>query len=148
MKKIVIKRAIIAFPMGIALGYVITIIISLAVADGYYSPVVPSLVGAMGSEIGAVLLQTLLCGMLSSIFAAISVIWEMDEWSIVKQSGIYFLVASMAMMPIAYFSHWMPHSLIGFIVYFGIFTGIYLVVWLVQYLILRSKIKKLNSTLT
>ncbi len=147
MKKKIITRALIGFPMGIALGFVITIMISLTLADGFYSPAVPSLILVMGSEIGAVLFQTLLCGMLGAAFAGISVIWEMDSWSIVKQSGLYFLFASIAMMPIAYFSHWMPHNVMGILIYFGIFTAICIVVWLIQYLILRSKIKKMNSDL-
>jgi predicted MFS family arabinose efflux permease len=106
---------------------------------------VPSLIDTMGSEISAVVLQTVLCGLLGSVFAASSVIWEMDDWSIAKQTGIYFLILTVVMMPIAYFTNWMEHSIIGFIIYFGIFVGIFIVVWLVQYLIWKKKVNKLNT---
>ena len=92
MKKKIIKRSLFGFPLGITMGYLITILISLGWANGYYSPCVPELISLMGNEINAVILQTILCLILGVGFAASSVIWEMDSWSIVKQTGIYFLI--------------------------------------------------------
>ena len=146
MKKKVLKRGLFGFPMGIAMGYVITIIISLAQGDGYYS-VVPSLVDTVGSEIGAVVVQTILSGVLGAVSAAISVIWEMENWSIAKQTGLYFLGLSVAMCPIAYFAHWMPHSLIGFTIYFASFVAIFIIIWVIQYFIWRSKINAINKNI-
>ena len=89
MKKKIIKRSLLGFPLGITMGYLITILISLGWANGYYSPCVPELISLMGNEINAVIFQTILCGILGVGFAASSVIWEMDSWSIVKQTGIH-----------------------------------------------------------
>ena len=44
MKKKIILRGALGFPLGIAVGYVITICTSLIWADGYYSPCVPELI--------------------------------------------------------------------------------------------------------
>ena len=106
MKKKIIKRSLLGFPLGITMGYLITILISLGWANGYYSPCVPELISLMGNEINAVIFQTILCGILGVGFAASSVIWEMDSWSIVKQTGIYFSIISVIMLPIAYFAYW------------------------------------------
>lgn len=84
-----ILRGLLGFPLGIAIGYVITIIISLIWAHGYYSPVIPDLIDYVGSEIYAVILQTFLCGVMGSGFAMASMIWEHEEWSIAKQTGLY-----------------------------------------------------------
>ena len=92
MKKKIFLRSISGFPQGVAIGYFISIIISLIWADGYYSSCVPELVEMMGSEINAVLLQAVLCGILGTGCAASSVIWEIEDWGMVKQTGIYFLV--------------------------------------------------------
>ncbi|MEG0693772.1 MAG: DUF3021 domain-containing protein, partial [Oscillospiraceae bacterium] len=113
MKKKVFLRGLFGFPLGISIGYIITIFISLAFAKGYYSPCVPVLAELMGNEINAVILQATLSGLLGSAFAASSVIWEIENWSIAKQTGIYFLVISLVMMPIAYFTNWMKHSVLG-----------------------------------
>ena len=124
MKKI-IMRSLLGFPIGIAIGYLITILISLGWANGYYSPCVPELISVMGNEINAVILQTVLCGILGIGFAASSIVWEMDKWSTGKQTRIYFLIISVIMLPIAYFAYWMEHSVVGFFIYFGIFVLIF-----------------------
>ncbi len=147
MKKKIALRSILGFPIGIALGYLITIVISLIFADGYYSPCVPELIRVMGNEINAVVVQALLCGLLGVGFAASSVIWEMENWSIVKQTGIYFTIVSLIMLPIAYFSYWMEHSIAGFFSYFGIFVLIFAVIWVIQVAAGKRNVEKMNKKL-
>lgn len=145
MKKKIILRGALGFPLGIAVGYVITICTSLIWADGYYSPCVPELIESMGNEIYAVVLQALLCGLLGTGFGACSVIWEMEHWSIVKQTGIYFLIVSAVMMPIAYLLYWMEHSVAGFLGYLGIFVLIFAVIWISQFLLWKRNVDKMNA---
>jgi len=145
MKKKAIQRGLLGFPLGVFIGYTITILISLSVAHGYYSPCVPALVDELGSEIGAVVFQAVLCGLLGTSFAAASLIWEKENWSIVKQTGIYFLVSAITMFPIAYFTHWMEHSILGFLVYIGIFVAIFVFMWVFQYFIWKNKIHRINK---
>lgn len=147
MKKKIILRSLLGFPLGLALGYAITILLSLLQAHGTYFPCAPELTLALGSEINAVLLQALLCGILGSGFAAASVIWEMEDWGLVRQTGVYFLFISVFMMPIAYVAHWMEHSVKGVLVYFGLFFVIFVAIWIVQYGIAVRNVKKLNETL-
>lgn len=144
MKKQIIFRGLIGFPIGIAIGYIITIVISLIWGNGYYSPCVPSLAQSLGSELSAVALQAMLCGILGSGFAVSSIIWEIDYWSIAKQTFIYFIIISFLMLPTAYLTHWMEHSLSGFLIYFGIFAIIFTLIWLIQYLIMKSSISRIN----
>ncbi len=145
MKKKIFLRGLLGFPLGISLGYIITILISLVHADGYYSPCVPQLIDLMGNEIKAVLLQCILSGILGSSFAASSLIWEMDDWSIAKQTGIYFGITASVMMPVAYLAKWMEPTLWGFVNYFGIFITIFIAIWLIQYVFWKNKINKVNQ---
>ncbi|MEA4911098.1 MAG: DUF3021 domain-containing protein [Oscillospiraceae bacterium] len=145
MKKKLIQRGLLGFPLGIAIGYVITVIISAVVADGSFYPVTPELMAAVGNELNAVILQTVLCGIMGSGFAMASVIWEIDSWSLVKQSGIYFAIACAVMLPIAYIANWMQHSVSGMLSYIGIFIAIFVFVWLAQYFAWKNKIKKMND---
>ena len=148
MKKKIIIRSLFGFPMGIAIGYFITILLSLALANGYYSPCAPELISAMGNEINAVILQTVLCGILGTGFAASSVIWEIESWSVVKRTGIYFLAICAVMLPTAYFMYWMERSIAGFLSYFGIFALIFLLIWVIQYMLGRRDVKKMNENLS
>lgn len=147
MKKKILYRSALSFPIGIAIGYLISIFQSLMWAEGYYSPCTPELVSAMGNEINAVLLQTLLCGLLGVSFGGCSVIWQIERWSIVKQTGIHFLIVAAVMMPIAYFSYWMEHSVAGFLSYFAIFAAIFAVIWLVLFFTGRYHVSKMNEKL-
>lgn len=147
MKKKIVLRSIFGFPIGIAIGYLITIFISLVWANGYYSPCVPELITTMGNEINAVILQALLCGLLGAGFAASSVIWEIENWGIIKQTGIYFIITSVIMLPIAYFAYWMEHSIVGIFSYFGIFILIFAVFWIIQFVIGKHNVRKMNKNL-
>mgnify|MGYP000678178254 CR=1 FL=1 len=144
MKK-AIERGLLGFPLGVAIGYTITIGISMAAGGGDYLPAVPSLVAKCGSEINAVILQFILSGILGAASAAGSAIWENDRWSLLKMTFVHFLILSLAMLPIAYLAHWMPHTLWGFVIYFTIFIVIYAIIWAVLYAVWRRKIKRLND---
>lgn len=145
MKNQIIKLGLIGFPVGIAIGFVITLIISACIGNGFYYPVTPELISSMGNELNAVILQTVLCGIMGSSFAMASVIWDVDSWSLAKQSAIYFLIACIIMFPIAYITNWMKHSIAGVLSYVGIFVVIFVIAWLVQYLSWKRKIKRMND---
>lgn len=147
MKKQILLRGALGFPLGITIGYLITILISLRWANGYYSVCVPELITTMGNEINAVILQALLCGLLGAGFGASSVIWEIEHWSIIKQTGIYFIIVSIIMMPMAYLMYWMEHSIKGFLTYFGIFVFIFIFIWIIQFVIGKRTVKKMNENL-
>lgn len=148
MKKKIISRAAVGLPVGVAIGYGITIVISLFWGGGSYFPCVPELVSRMGSELNAVMFQALLCGLLGMGFGAASVIWEAERWSIAARTGIYFLVVSLLMMPIAYLACWMEHSIAGFFRCFGIFALIFLVIWGIEWAAARRTVRKLNASLS
>lgn len=145
IKKKILLRAISGLPIGLSIGYLITIAISLIWADGYYASCVPALAETMGSEINAVILQAILFIILGMGFGGCSVIWEIEDWGIAKQTGIYFLIVSLIMMPIAYITYWMEHSFWGVVSYFGIFAFIFAIVWAIQYVRAKHNIKKMNE---
>lgn len=147
MKKKLLQRSIIGFPVGVTIGYLITIFISLGWGSGDYLACVPEMASAVGSEVGAVALQALLCGLMGAAFAASSVIWEVEHWSMVQQTGLYFLILSLVMLPIAYFSYWMEHTVQGFLSYFGIFVLTFAAMWLMQWSLGRRNVRKMNEKL-
>ena len=145
MKKKIIMRGLFGLPTGIAIGFVITLIISACIGNGSFYPVTPELIDTMGNELNAVILQTVLCAIMGVGFAAASVIWELDSWSLAKQSGVYFMIISVVMLPIAYVTNWMKHTILGVLSYVAIFAAIFVVVWLSQSLLWKRKIKKRNA---
>lgn len=147
MKKQILLRGLRAFPIGVGIGHAITIVASLHWGQGYYVPCAPALTEMIGSQSWAAAFQAVLCGLLGSSFGASSVIWEIDRFSIAKQSGLYFLINALVMMPIAYVSRWMEHSLSGFLQYFGGFAAIFAIIWFFEYWLWRQKVRRMNARL-
>lgn len=148
MKRKIFLRAVRGAPLGIALETVISIVISAFWAGGDYLPYEPTLAETVGSPLRAMVIQTALCALLGAGFGGLSVIWELEDWSLVKQTGIYFLGTSLVMLPIAYLNYWMEHSIAGCLSYFGIFVVIFAVIWLIQYIRGRRDVRKMNEKLS
>lgn len=147
MKKKIITRIISGIPIGITIGYLVTIILSLIFGNGSYSPCVPELISLTGNQINAVVLQTVLCALLGMTFGGASVIWEAENLSIAKQTGLYFLITYAVMIPTAYLLNWMERTAIGFLIYSGIFVFIYIAIWISQFLRIKKEVKKINLKL-
>ena len=145
MKKEFARRVFVGLLGGIVISYLITIGISIAIGDGSYYPCVPSLIERFGNEVTAIIMQTALSAVLGAGFAGSSIIWEMDEWSLLKQTSIYFGIVSVLMMTIAYICEWMEHSVKGILSYFGIFVAIFIAVWIVQYLIWKVRVSRIKE---
>ena len=146
MKKI-ISRVLYSFPIGISCSVGISLLLSLLFGEGKYYPFAASLVFFTGSEVKAMLMQTILSGILGSVFGGMSFIWEIERWSILKQTAVYFLSVSIPMMGISYLLYWMEHSLNGFLLYFLIFVMVFFVVWLFNFAIYWFKVRGINEEL-
>ena len=147
MKKQILLRGLLGVPIGISAGYIITIIISLLLLDGEYSPVVSTLTNQFGNEINAVIFQTALFAVMGFAQSAATLVWDIDGWGVMKQAGTHFFIISVTMLPIAYFSHWINRSFINFAVFFGIIACTFLIIWLVMHCVWKHKIKKINEKL-
>ena len=147
MKKKILIRAFLGSLIGIVINYLITIVISAVVGDGTFYPCVPSFKERYGNEVTAVIVQTILSAFLGGGFSMASLIWEMDDWSLLKQTGVYFAIITILMMTVAYICEWMEHSLRGVLAYFGIFFAIFVVIWVIRYMSWKIRISKIKEKL-
>jgi hypothetical protein len=106
------------------------------------------LVKHYGSELNAVIVQTILSAILGAGFAGASLIWEKDEWSLLKQTGVYFAIVTVMMMTVAYACEWMEHSVRGAAGYFAVFFAIFILVWFVRYISWKIYILKIQEKIT
>ena len=145
MKKKIIERTVVGFVIGIAIGQVISVLISLISGKGEFLVCAPAFTELIGNEAAAAAIQTLLCGVMGMGCAAASLIWESEKLNIATQTGICFGIYAVTLLPIAYFTNWMEHSVLGVLGYIGIFVASFVVVWLNQYLLLKRRIKAINA---
>lgn len=147
MKKKILVRCLVGAPIGLAVSVLISIAMSLAVGDGVYYAVVPELARDCGGELNAVALQAVLSLVYGAAWGGASAIWEMDRWSLLKQTAAHLVVCSLATFPIAYFTRWMSHSLPGILGYFGVFFLIYAAIWASLYSALKRRVAQMNRKL-
>ncbi|MCH5296340.1 MAG: DUF3021 domain-containing protein [Ruminococcus sp.] len=145
MKRNLFTRCLIGAPIGLSISYIITIIISVILDDGNFHPIVPQLANICGSEINAVAVQAVCSLLYGGVIAGASVIWEKDNWSILRQTLTHCIIISVTILPIAYLMHWMNHSVWGILSYFGIFFVIYFIIWIFQYYAIKKRIKAFNK---
>lgn len=142
-----LMRGLVGIPIGVTISYAITIILSLIWGQGWYSPVVPALVDTVGSQPGAVALQFALSGLMGFAFAMASAIWNIEAWSLTRQTVCHFLAITLGMMPIVWACHWADYTPGGLVGYFAFFALAYVVIWLVLTASIRKKVRDVNQKL-
>ena len=79
---------------------------------------------------------TFLTGVIISIVAAASVIYDIEKWSLLKQSAIHFIVMILTIFPCLLISGWYElSSFADYLKVFGIFLLCGCVFWTIGYLV-------------
>ena len=81
------------------------------------------------------------------IFSFASFIFVKEEWSILKQTMIHFIVLLGTFLPTAIWIGWVPNRFGPILVCIGSFIVIYFIIWLMMTLYWKRKIEKLNHQL-
>jgi hypothetical protein len=122
---------------GIALGVFINQLVYLIMA-------------LQGSTIqitsNTVIQQFLLSSLVGFYCMGISVIFSVEEWSLLRQT-ITHSIAMLVYFPIAVYAGWMPQTLIGKIAFVINYLVIYLIIWFSFKNYWRKKAKELNEGL-
>ncbi len=148
MKKKILFRSLVGAPIGVTISLIITIIISLCSGHGEYFSAPPDLISWCGdNETLAVIVQTICSVFIGAVFAGASVIWDMEKWSVTKQTLIHFAVIAVPYFGIGYVMNWMPHHLYGALGYTAAFVIMYVLIWVSIYFPIKAKIKKMNKQL-
>jgi cellulose synthase/poly-beta-1,6-N-acetylglucosamine synthase-like glycosyltransferase len=145
--KSTIKRALLGFPLGVFASTTIVLAIALARGDSAFSAAAPDLVRITGSVTGAFLLQYVLSGILGSTFAGASIIFQVDNWSLLRQTVTHFAITFAVMMVVATTCQWAPASTIGLAVYIGVYIMIYVLIWASVTLYWRRRVAQVNAAL-
>ncbi|MCG8638358.1 MAG: DUF3021 domain-containing protein [Desulfobacterales bacterium] len=137
-------RAAGGFAYGVLLGQIIAIIISLSFGDGKFYQVIPEFRALFENEITAVIVQVILTGIVGTVFATASIVFEFEKWSVLKQCLVHFFITAAFWIPIVYLC-WMPQNVQGILIYLANFLGVYVINWLIQYFIAKNDVKKINA---
>lgn len=145
MKKKFFIRCAFGALMGLTITTIITIVISACIGTGEFYPVTPMLIEECGGELNAVIVQSVCAMLYGAAWSAADLIWQVEKWTLLRQTITHLLVISLSSLPISWLMHWVPRDLCGILVYFGIFFGIYLGIWLFQYYSMKAHVDQMNK---
>lgn len=92
MKKQILLRSAIGFPVGVCVCNLILLIIAFFL--GTYAPCSPACTALFGSERTGVAVQFLLSGLVGAVYAGSSVIWEVETWSLFRATATHFCITT------------------------------------------------------
>ena len=146
MIKRMVVRGTNGFIIGVFLGQVTQLFISLFIGKGEFFPVTDQFGLFFETEMIAVLVQFLLTGLIGVAFALGSFIFEIDKWGLLKQHVAHFLITGSVWVPVVLIC-WMPQSGKGIIILLANFIGAYVITYWIQFVISKKDIQQINAAL-
>ena len=143
----ILKRAILGFIYGVFIGQTILILESLIAGDGNFYSVSTYLVNHTSTRLAAVIAQYFITGIIGLSFAASTVIFEMDRWSILGQTALHFVINSIVMYAAGFLCGWFPHTVASTLIWFGVFIVVYLIFWFAFTMYYKKKTQEINKVL-
>ena len=145
IKKQMLIRGFGSMPTGIAVGFLIPLVISIVRGSGQYIACSPALSQAMGSEVNGVILQVICTALLGASFGLTSTVYMVEHWSLFRQALTYFLINGVVIKIVAIICKWVDFSIlsvIGFLIQYAI---AFVIIWFIIYLVNYKNIRDMNS---
>lgn len=136
--KTALKRGLLGIPLGVFINQTIFILIII-----FYNTL-PAIANMTKHQI---ILQYVLSSILGFIYTACTVIFEIDEWSHLKQTIVHFIFTSIVFYFVAIWGGWLPKDIKSIILFSIIFLTIYIVTWLSFKIYWNNKIEDINNRL-
>ncbi|MFJ8530505.1 DUF3021 domain-containing protein [Bacillus sp. NPDC094106] len=103
--------------------------------------------GMENIEVKTLLVYLVTANIVGLIFSFASFVFEKEEWSILKQTMIHFIILLGTFLPIAIWIGWVPNHLVPILICIGSFIVVYFIIWLTMTIYWKKKIEDLNNEL-
>ncbi|ANK59500.1 DUF3021 domain-containing protein [Loigolactobacillus backii] len=134
---------------GITSGITIGLIMSLLFSYHYgtsYQPSTLAFTAQFANPLTAITLSIVLWGLIGAIFSLASLVFQIETWSLTRQTIVHFFITYICFTVLAGLCRWFPVSWLIF--YMPIFVSIYVVIWSVKYLSFKHYVKQINQKLS
>lgn len=108
---------------------------------------VPEYAGHFENPFMALMVQTLLCGLIGFAFGACSVIMDIAKWSMVRQAVVHFILTACVWVPVSIFCWGLGRYWISFVCVFLGMLFTYTVTWTCQIIVCRKEVARINEQL-
>jgi hypothetical protein len=144
--KKILYRGAGGFVIGVFLGQLTQLILSLLIGNGMFLPVTSTFGSYFEMEIIAVIIQFFLTGLIGVALALGSFIFDISKWSLIKQHMVHLVSTGLVWITIVIVI-WVPQSSIGIVIFVVNFIIAYLITYLIQYSTSKKDIKQINDVL-
>ncbi|MEH7458212.1 DUF3021 domain-containing protein [Bacillus sp. JJ1127] len=103
--------------------------------------------GMENIEVKTLLVYLVTANIVGLIFSFASFVFEKEEWSILKQTMIHFIILLGTFLPIVIWIGWVPNHLVPILICIGSFIVVYFIIWLTMTIYWKKKIEDLNNGL-
>lgn len=147
-----VSRGVVSFALCVTVNIIILMIKTMSTVkmtgDAQAMPeLVPEYAAFFDNPFMALMVQTLLCGLIGFAFGCCSVIMEIAKWSMVRQAAVHFLLTACVWVPVSIFCWGLGRYLISFVSVFLSMVFTYTVVWTCQIIICRREVARINAQL-
>ncbi|HDX9587112.1 TPA: DUF3021 domain-containing protein [Bacillus pseudomycoides] len=98
-------------------------------------------------ETKTLLIHLVVANIIGIIFSVASFVFEREEWSLLKQTIIHFIILLGTFLPAAIWMGWIPNHVSSILICVGIFIIVYFIIWFVMTIYWKKKIESLNHQL-
>lgn len=149
LKHKAIMLSSIGFGVGIVIGVMITAFsATMEYADGNLWLCSKELINAVGNPLVAFIIQAFASGIHGAICFGGTVVYDMDEWGLLKCTVIHYIGAIGGYFILAFSMRWFsPKDMDTVIVMFSCMTVAYFIIWLINYISCKKQLKELNREL-
>lgn len=131
--KNILARFVIGFVIGVFVGFTIILIMSHKYE--------------YNMDLTSYTYTYFTCGILGSVYTVASLIYQKDEWSLIKQTSVHLAITTPFLFMIGWLNGWLQISTISISIFIVIAILIYIIAWIGLYFYWKEEIKKINEEL-
>ncbi len=145
--KEILKRGLLGMPIGVTIGAICNVIVSIYYNTGTYMSCSPFFEEKIGSNLGASVIQLIVTAIMGFVLSGSSVVWDIEKWSILKSTVVAYTISLLTGIIPAIYLRWTPLEFAPIFGFALVWTGIYFAIWIGNYLYYRKRVKCSNADL-
>ncbi len=145
MKRKSITIIVVGFIVGAIMGNLITLFVNLGYGEGV-NIVPPHQVEVMGYAL-AIILQTILSGLLGFVCIGGILFYDIESWSLLKATIVHSVSILISFIVVFTTLQWVPFTLVSCLVIATIVLVVFALIWVIMYFLWKKEVEKMNEDL-
>ncbi|CAH1856143.1 DUF3021 domain-containing protein [Convivina intestini] len=133
---------------GVFIGFMSALLFSWLYQSDVFQPSSPKFVAHISDNLTAVTISAVIWALMGIVFSTAQMIFEVESWSITKQTVLHFITTYTGYTILAILAGWFPLNFWYLLQYSLIFVVVYIIIWSISMYIARRNVRELNQELS